>query len=314
MARIRSLKPEFFKHPGICELPIATRYFFAGLWCQADREGRIKDRPKVLKVEIAPWDDLDADNVLAQLAAAGFVVRYEVDGEGYISIPHFAKHQRPHPREAKSEIPPPPRSGTLRAVESNGVTRTAPEINGEARTAARTDPAVEVNGKVPCLGDLGLGDLGGKAGGGILVHETPPPPAVALLPEKQKPPNGPGDPLVDFLRGTWPALKNPDVLADTWRGKWRGIDLLAEAKAARAYELEVEKPHEEPARFLRGWMRRAAENPGQARPGARGGFLQEGTPAWDAAKRAADERAKRERERTQAMFAERDRIQRQGRE
>lgn len=310
MPRIRSIKPEFFKHPGLCELSLAARYFFAGLWCQADREGRIKDRPKVLKVEIAPWDDLDAENVLAQLAAAGFVVRYSVDGEGYISIPHFAKHQRPHPREAKSEIPPPPRSGILRAVEVHGDSRPDAELNGEAKPPARTDPAVELNGKAPCLGDLGLGDLGEKAGGRDLDACPPPPPAVALLPEKQKPP----DPLVDFLRVTWPTLKNPDGLAETWRGKWRGVDLLTEAKAARAYELEVDKPHEEPARFLRGWMRRAAESPGQARPGARGGFLQEGTAAWDDAKRKADERAARELERTKAMFAERDRIQRQGHE
>lgn len=112
MARIRFLKPQFFKHPDLAELPPCVRLFFAGLWCQADREGRLKDRPKFLKVEIAPYDDLDADAALGDLARAGFIVRYESAGERFISIPHFLKHQKPHHKEAASEIPPPPQGNT----------------------------------------------------------------------------------------------------------------------------------------------------------------------------------------------------------
>lgn len=140
MARIRSLKPEFFKHPELGELPIATRYFFAGLWCQADKEGRLKDRPKVLALEIVPWDNLDAEKPLAELDAAGFIQRYEVDGERYISIRHFAKHQKPHPKEAPSEIPPPPPRVKPAVVKAPGVSGQAVELNGNAE-------AVKLNGK-----------------------------------------------------------------------------------------------------------------------------------------------------------------------
>lgn len=110
MARIRFLKPQFFKHPDLAELPPEVRLFFAGLWCQADREGRLKDRPKFLKVEIAPYDDIDADAALGNLARAGFIVRYEAAGEKFIAIPHFLKHQKPHHKESASEIPPPPQA------------------------------------------------------------------------------------------------------------------------------------------------------------------------------------------------------------
>jgi hypothetical protein len=124
MARMRTIKPEFFKDAALAELPIAARMFFAGLWCQADREGRLRDEPKVLKLEIAPWDDdVDAEAMLSLLAQpkagkSGFIIRYEVGGFRYIHIPHFADHQRPYFKEKPSKIPPP-----VSVVESDSRSR-----------------------------------------------------------------------------------------------------------------------------------------------------------------------------------------------
>lgn len=107
MARARTIKLGFFTNDQLGELPMGTRLVFAGLWPIADREGRLLDRPKKIKAEVMPYDDIDVDCALQQLADAGFVLRYQVDGQACIQIVNWSKHQNPHPREAPSEIPPP---------------------------------------------------------------------------------------------------------------------------------------------------------------------------------------------------------------
>jgi hypothetical protein len=106
MARARNIKPGFFLNDELAEVELAGRLLFAGLWCIADREGRLEDRPKKIKAEVLPYDNCDVDGLLNQLQQHRFVTRYEVDGAGYIQIANFTKHQNPHPRESKSEIPP----------------------------------------------------------------------------------------------------------------------------------------------------------------------------------------------------------------
>lgn len=109
MARIRSLKIGFFNNEQLCEFSPWHRLLFAGLWVLADREGRLEDRPKRIKAELFPYDDLDVDTLLTELAEKGFVVRYGASESGarYLAIPHFIKHQRPNVREAVSVIPAP---------------------------------------------------------------------------------------------------------------------------------------------------------------------------------------------------------------
>lgn len=107
MARTRYLKPGFFKNELLAEIDPLGRLLFAGLWTIADREGRLEDRPKRIKAEILPYDDCNVDELLDSLHKKGFILRYEVEGERYIQILNFSKHQNPHPREAKSVIPAP---------------------------------------------------------------------------------------------------------------------------------------------------------------------------------------------------------------
>lgn len=112
MARIRYLKPDFFKDEDIKELPFQTRLVFAGLWVNADKEGRGEDRPERLKVEIMPYDKVDIDKELDILAKKKkhsnkpFICRYEIDGQKYYQIVEWHKHQRPHHTEKDSNIPP----------------------------------------------------------------------------------------------------------------------------------------------------------------------------------------------------------------
>lgn len=99
------LKPEFFRHEELAELSPAHRLLFAGLWCLADRNGRLRDRPKQIKLDIMPWDTCDMNTLLGDLHTHGFIVRYRVGDENYLWIRSFERHQRPHPNEPQSEIP-----------------------------------------------------------------------------------------------------------------------------------------------------------------------------------------------------------------
>lgn len=105
MARSRNIKPSFFTNDLLAECEPLARILFAGLWTIADREGRLHDRPKKIKVEVLPYDQCDVDALLWQLAGRGFIARYSENNDRFIQIIAFSKHQNPHLKEAVSEIP-----------------------------------------------------------------------------------------------------------------------------------------------------------------------------------------------------------------
>lgn len=105
MARARNIKPGLFSNELLVELPAFDRLAFIGLWCLADREGRLEDRVKRIKIELFPCDDYDVEAGLARLAAAGFISRYQVAGFSVIEITNFQKHQSPHGTEKDSTLP-----------------------------------------------------------------------------------------------------------------------------------------------------------------------------------------------------------------
>ena len=107
MARARNIKPGFFVNDELAEVSPEGRLLFIGLWTLADREGRLKDRPPKIKVQVLPYDKCDVHDLLNQLQDHGFIVRYEVNSCKYIQVLNFIKHQNPHYKEVPSEIPPP---------------------------------------------------------------------------------------------------------------------------------------------------------------------------------------------------------------
>ena len=107
MARARNIKPGFFTNDLLAEIAPLGRLLFQGLWCHADREGRLFDRPKKLKAEILPYDECDVESLLSDLEKHGFIIRYVIDSIGYIQVQNFLKHQNPHVKEQASEIPAP---------------------------------------------------------------------------------------------------------------------------------------------------------------------------------------------------------------
>jgi hypothetical protein len=107
MARIRSLKIGFFHNESLCDLSPWHRLLFEGLWLIADREGRLEDRPRRIKAELFPYDELDVDVLLTDLAQRGFLLRYDAEGVPAIAIVNFLKHQCPNAKESASALDAP---------------------------------------------------------------------------------------------------------------------------------------------------------------------------------------------------------------
>ena len=63
------------------------------------------DRPKKIKMEIFPSDDVDCEAGLKLLHASGFIERYQFGTHSVIEITKFTKHQSPHTTEKDSALP-----------------------------------------------------------------------------------------------------------------------------------------------------------------------------------------------------------------
>ena len=120
MARSRNIKPSIMDNEDLAALPALTRLLFIYMWMLADREGRLEDRPSRIKKQALGYDDGSADEMLNELAKAGFIERYESQGAKVIQILAFNKHQTPHIRESASELPCKV-SSTTKAVPSTNL-------------------------------------------------------------------------------------------------------------------------------------------------------------------------------------------------
>lgn len=122
MARIRSVKPAFFRSLTITSLPISTRLTFIGLWTYADDAGRGLDDARLIKAELWPLDDkYSASKVKSDiklLADAKLICRYKVGAREYFQITAWEEHQKIN-RPQESSLPT---QGTIteRSVNDHG--------------------------------------------------------------------------------------------------------------------------------------------------------------------------------------------------
>lgn len=140
MARIRTIKPEFFTSEDIVSMTPLARLFYVSLWCEADREGRLAWKPRTLKMRYLPGDDCSIDELSAELIDSGLIVIYTVDGKEFAEIPGFVRHQVINNRESESVIPPrvDDASGTRQArVKAEG--KEGREGKGKERKVASDD-------------------------------------------------------------------------------------------------------------------------------------------------------------------------------
>ena len=136
MARARNIKPGFFRNADLVELSFEARLLFIGLWTIADRAGRLEDRPKQIKMELFPADNMDCDALLGQLAAIGMIERYSHGGSRVIQVVSFTKHQNPHRDEKASTLPD--RDGNIAAAKEAPCKHSARTVQDECKQDSGT--------------------------------------------------------------------------------------------------------------------------------------------------------------------------------
>lgn len=114
MARIRSVKPEYFQDQDLVyEVPKRdARLLYIGLWCQSDEHSRMRGDSVWVKGQVFPYDqDITpeyVDELLDMLEDCGRVIRYRVRHSVYLFLPKLAEHQRLEPNKVASRLPDPP--------------------------------------------------------------------------------------------------------------------------------------------------------------------------------------------------------------
>lgn len=108
MARIRTIKPEFWEDEKIGKLPIPCRLFFIGCWNFADDFGVIKGNVALLKSQIFPYDEnlrvSEIKKWIDALVDARMLVPIIHAEESYYFIRTFRSHQVLDKRYDKSYI------------------------------------------------------------------------------------------------------------------------------------------------------------------------------------------------------------------
>lgn len=148
MARIRTIKPDFWTDGAIVEMSPYARLLYIGMWnftlCD---HGHLADDPLKLKLQILPMDDVDIRVLLAEVMQSGRVVRVsDLVGRTYLFIPRFTDHQKIDPRW-KTRCPACAERESLHTVEtpSNSPEFTGVQVNSP--TLTETPPRKGRDGK-----------------------------------------------------------------------------------------------------------------------------------------------------------------------
>jgi hypothetical protein len=118
VARIRTIKPEFWGSPKTAQVSRDARLLFLGLLNESDDEGRQLGSAKRIAGAVFPNDsdvsEKMVDGWLAELERVGSISRYSVSGVSYVLICGFVEHQKmSHPTPSRlpglSDASPEPR-------------------------------------------------------------------------------------------------------------------------------------------------------------------------------------------------------------
>lgn len=255
--RKREVHPGFWRNEDLVELSRDHRLAFIGLWALADREGRLVDRPRKIRLEAFPNDpDLDMEKIVSDLAAGGFLVRYESHGTRLLEICNFSKFQHIHPHERKSELAPPrvitsstnvqPTSGHVSPLVANG-SRCQPEPSEPSGIKSEAAPALKIPEPSEPSGPTGTADPLNPHTQPSFVARAPDPPTAPVVcaeksstvsretaraPEDRDPPF-PKDPkLLDALLVAWNKATGQSLDLRTSSGERTRLALRALAAAA----------------------------------------------------------------------------------
>ncbi len=176
MARIRTIKPEFWDDEKLSELPIPARLLFIGCWNFADDFGIMPESIKWIKAKVFPYDSL-RDNEVKQwidtLVKNRMLIPFAYGDKGYYIIRRFRSHQIIDKRYEKSTLPTDVVAEILSRIEEKSITQ-----------ETHSDHIVTTSPDMECKGEE-------RNGGDIekISDEIPPTPQLSkpdIPPKKQK--------------------------------------------------------------------------------------------------------------------------------
>lgn len=95
MARIRTIKPEFWTDERVVSLPFEARLLFIGIWNFCDDSGAIDDSPERIRMQIFPGNhEVDIYHLLDLLVSAGLMERWAGDEAECLVVRNWSKHQK----------------------------------------------------------------------------------------------------------------------------------------------------------------------------------------------------------------------------
>lgn len=238
MARIRSIKPEFFTSETIAGLPLSARLTFIGLWTYVDDNGVGIDNELLITAAIWP---LERDNLetlartredLASLSREGLVSRYRDSRKAYLHITSWSEHQKvDHPR--KPRYPLPSEAGIVVPL-----TRVNDPVDEDLATDSRESRE----------------DLAPEQGSGIRDQGTPPTPPAGGKRSGRQNYDYDSDPIFGHFWSVFPKKKGKPAAYAAWqKALGRGADPNVIIKAAEQYR---DDPSRDPrhTKYPQGWL------------------------------------------------------------
>ena len=110
MARIRTIKPEFWEDETLAKLPVYARLLFIGTWNFADDNGALLANPVLMKSHIFPYEDIGISTIsewIDMLVENGMLIRTIYNGKDYLVIRKFLIHQKINRKSIRINIPLP---------------------------------------------------------------------------------------------------------------------------------------------------------------------------------------------------------------
>ncbi|CAL1518157.1 hypothetical protein [Chitinophaga sp. MM2321] len=222
MAKIRTVKPEFWEDEKIGKLKREPRLLFLGMFNFADDQGVIKSNPVYIKSRVFPYDD-DLrvgvlQNWLDALVQARMLIPFQYKGEGYYVIRTFNGHQKIDQRYARYSVDPKFVKPILdKDLIDHAVNTPWPHREHTVNTSQEMEVEVEV-------------EVEGR--GNTPAQEIPNPlqteksedytPGAENLSPPVAPPPSSGPPLEDVIRFFRGAGGNEEMAEKFWN-KWDGV-------------------------------------------------------------------------------------------
>ena len=110
MARIRTIKPDFWEDEKLAKLPVYARLLFIGTWNFADDNGALLANPVLMKSHIFPYEDIGISTIsewIDMLVENGMLIRTTYNGKDYLVIRKFLIHQKINRKSIRINIPLP---------------------------------------------------------------------------------------------------------------------------------------------------------------------------------------------------------------